>query len=234
MFVLIVGGGRTGVQLGLLLLQQGHDIKIVDNRREVLNRIHREIPTQCIYEGNPLDPQVLKLAGIERANALVASLKDDATNLVVCYLARTVFRVPRIIARINNPRNAWLYRSRQFHTDVSLDQSDILAHLVAEEMSLGDMMTLLKLRRGRYSLIEEKIPPGARGSGRAIRDLNLPEQCIIATIIRQGKVILPRGDTVLQPEDEVLAITDESGARYLATLFAPPERAAESRPAQGF
>jgi trk system potassium uptake protein TrkA len=93
--------------------------------------------------------------------------------------------------------------------------------LIQEEMSLGDMMTLLKLRRGRYSLVEEKIPPGAKAIGVAIKDLGLTDQCVIAGIIRRGKVILPRGNTALELKDEVLAVTDQEGARRLAELFAP-------------
>jgi trk system potassium uptake protein TrkA len=91
-------------------------------------------------------------------------------------------------------------------------------------MSLGDMMTLVKIRRGRYSLVEEKIPAGARALGIAIKNLALPEQCVIAAIIRRGEVVLPGGSTIFEVGDEVLAITDRPGAEQLAALFAPPGR----------
>jgi trk system potassium uptake protein TrkA len=94
-----------------------------------------------------------------------------------------------------------------------------MSSLIEEEMSMGDMMTLLKIRRGQYSLIEEKIPPGARAIGLAIKDLALPEQCVIAAIIRKGKVIVPRGMTTLEVGDEILAVTDTDGAKQLAELF---------------
>ena len=106
--------------------------------------------------------------------------------------------------------------------DVALNQAEILASLIEEEMSLGDMMTLLKLRRGNYSLVEEKIPPGAKAIGIPIKDLALPEQCVIAAIIRQGEIMLPRGITTLEVGDEVLAITDRPGAEQLVHLFAAP------------
>jgi len=96
-----------------------------------------------------------------------------------------------------------------------------MARLIEEEMSMGDMMTLLKLRRGNYSLVEEKVPPGAPAIGKAIKDLALPEHCVIAAIIRQGEVIVPRGVTVIESEDEVLAITDQQGAAQLVALFEP-------------
>lgn len=221
MFVIIAGGGRTGAQLATVLLSENYQVRVIEHRRELLSRLHRELPTEVVYEGSPIDPQVLERAGIQNAQVLAATTDTDANNLVLCYMAREMFKVPRIIARVNNPRNAWLF-NENFHVDVALNQANVLAHLIQEEMSLGDMMTLLKLRRGRYSLVEEKIPAGAKASGIAIKDLGLPDQCVIAGIIRNGKVVLPRGNTTLEPDDEVLAVTDQDGARCLAELFAPP------------
>jgi trk system potassium uptake protein TrkA len=220
MFVLIVGGGRVGAQLATLLVAQNHHVHLVEHRREVLARIHRELPTEVIYEGNPTDSQVLEQAGIQRVGVLAACTTNDADNLVLCFLARTRYNVPRTIARVNYPRNAWLF-DQKFHVDVALSQAEILASLIEEEMSLGDMMTLLKLRRGRYSLVEEKIPAGAKAIGIPIKDLALPEPCVIAAIIRQGEIMLPRGITTLEEGDEVLAVTDREGAEQLALLFAP-------------
>jgi trk system potassium uptake protein TrkA len=162
---------------------------------------------------------------VEKANVIVACTNDDASNLVICYLARTLFKVNRTIARINNPRNAWLF-DKNFHVDETIDQADVMAHLIQEEMSLGDMMTLLKIRRGRYALVEEKVPVGARAVGMELKDLGLPDQCVIAAIIRNGQVTLPRGTSKLEEHDEVLAITDQEGARQLAELLAPPSRPA--------
>jgi trk system potassium uptake protein TrkA len=104
---------------------------------------------------------------------------------------------------------------------VALNQANVFANLIQEEMSMGDMMTLLKLRRGRYSLVEEKVPHGAKAIGVALKDLGLPDECVIAAIIRDGKVTLPRGDTTFEKDDEVLAVTDPDGARQLAALLAP-------------
>jgi trk system potassium uptake protein TrkA len=140
----------------------------------------------------------------------------------VCYLGHTLFHVPRIIARVNNPQDAWLFNEK-FHVDVALSQADILASLIQEEMSLGDMMTLLKLRRGRYSLVEEKVPAGARAIGIPLKDLGLPEECVIAAIIRKGKICLPRGNSTFEAGDEILAITSPEAAARLAELLKPQE-----------
>jgi len=222
MFVFIAGGGRTGAQLARELLEQGYQVRLIEHRRELLTLLHHELPTEVIYEGQATDPAVLKQAGLDKAHVLVACSADDAANLVLCYLARTLFKVNRTIARINNPRNAWLF-DKNFHVDESVNNADVMAHLIQEEMSMGDMMTLLKLRRGRYSLVEEKVPAGAKAIGVALKDLGLPEQCVIAAIIRHGQITLPRGTTTLEESDEVLAITDEAGAKQLAALLAPPE-----------
>jgi trk system potassium uptake protein TrkA len=221
MFVFIAGGGRTGAQLARELLEQGYQVRLIEHRRELLTLLHHELPTEVIYEGQATDPAVLKQAGLDQAHVLVACSNDDATNLVLCYLARTLFKVNRTIARINNPRNAWLF-DKNFHVDESVNNANVMAHLIQEEMSMGDMMTLLKLRRGRYSLVEEKVPAGAKAIGVALKDLGLPEQCVIAAIIRHGQIALPRGTTTLEQGDEVLAITDEAGAKQLAALLAPP------------
>ncbi|MBM3124110.1 MAG: TrkA family potassium uptake protein [Chloroflexi bacterium] len=221
MFVVITGGGRTGAQLAVQLLDQNYQIRLIEHRRELLTRLHHELPTEVIFEGQPTDPAVLRQAGVEKANVLVACTNDDASNLVICYLARTLFKVNRTIARVNNPRNAWLFDER-FFVDEKITQADVMAHLIQEEMSMGDMMTLLKLRRGRYSLVEEKVPAGAKAIGVPLKDLGLPDECVIAAIIRDGHVTLPRGNSTLKEFDEVLAITDEDGARQLAALLAPP------------
>jgi trk system potassium uptake protein len=189
MIVIIAGGGRTGTQLALMLLSQKHEVHLIEHRPDVLSRLHHELPTEAIIEGRPTQPEVLELAGIRRADVMAACTENDADNLTVCYLARSRYKIGRTIARINNPRNAWLFDDK-FHVDVALNQAGIMARLIEEEMSLGDMMTLLKLRRGDYSLIEEKIPPGAKAVGIAIKDLALPEQCVIAAIIRRGQVVL--------------------------------------------
>jgi len=129
--------------------------------------------------------------------------------------------VPRIIARVNNPKNAWLF-TKEMGVDVALNQADILAHLVAEEMSLGDMMTLLKLKRGEYSLVEEKVYPTAIACGKALKDIDLPDECNIVAVIRNHKLIIPHGSTILETSDEILALVHKTRLSDFAVLLAPP------------
>jgi trk system potassium uptake protein TrkA len=218
MFVIVVGGGRTGSQLARVLIKQDHEVRVIDDRKDVLSRIHRELPTEIIFQGSSIDINVLEQAGIAEATVLAAVTTNDADNLVLCYIARNLYGIRRTIARVNNPGHAWLFNDT-FHVDVAVNQAEIMSHLIEEEMSMGDMMTLLKLRRGDYSLVEEKIPAGALAIGVAIKDLKLPEHCVIAGIIRKGDIIVPRGVTVFEEGDEVLAVTDSEGAKQLIKLF---------------
>jgi trk system potassium uptake protein TrkA len=221
MFVLIAGGGRTGAQLASLLLAQGHKVHLVEERADVLARIHQELPTEVIYEGDPTDPVVLEQAGIKDAQVLAACTTSDADNLALCYMARARYGVPRTIGRINNPRSAWLF-DKKFHVDAAINQADLMAKLIAEEMSLGDMMTLLKLRRGEVSLVEEKIVAGARADGMLVKDLELPPSCTLAAIIRKDELLPVRGDTLLHAGDEVLAVIASSEKPQLAALLGQP------------
>lgn len=218
MFVLIYGGGRVGSHLATLLLELGHRVRLLEHREEVIEKLHRELPTETIYEGDPLDPRVLEETGIRAVNVFVTASDDDSANLSVSYLAKNEFNVPRVISRVNNPRYAWLF-TPEMGIDIALNQADILARLIEEEMSLGDMMPLLKLRRGEYMLVEEKVPEGAPAIGVMIKDLDLPDHCVIAAIIRKGEVVVPRGVASLEPGDEVLAVVDRPAAEHLSMLF---------------
>ena len=180
MFVLIVGGGKIGSHLAALLLEEGHAIRVIDPRPDVLTKLHRELPAEVIHPGDGTDPARLEQSGIRKAQVLAAVTGDEETNLVVTTLARFKYGVPRVIARVNNHRNAWLF-TPEMGVDVALNQADLMAKMIEEEMSLGDMMTLLKLRK--------------------------------------GEVILPRGDTLLRPNDEVIAVVRTEQERELNQLF---------------
>jgi trk system potassium uptake protein len=221
MNVIIIGGGRTGSHLAQQLLSEGHQVKLVEHRNEVLERLSQELPPEVIVTGDGSSPAVLEAAGIERADVLVAATGEDENNLVIATLGRFEYDVPRTIARVNNPKNAWLF-TPEMGVDVGLNQTDILAKLIVEEMSMGDMMTLLKLRRGEYSLVEEKLLPRSRMVGAILKDLPLPEGCTIAAVVRQGKVITPRGYMVFEEGDEILAVVDKRSRQALNDILAPP------------
>ncbi|HEY3290338.1 MAG TPA: TrkA family potassium uptake protein [Anaerolineae bacterium] len=218
MLVIIVGGGRTGSELASMLIGQGHQVKVIDDRPAMVARLKKELGEDSVVLGDVSSPSSLEAAGIAKANVLAAVTAEDEANLVATTLGRFEFNVPRTIARVNNPDNAWMFTA-EMGVDVALNQADILARLVAEEMSLGDMMTLLKLRKGQFSVVEEKVHPTAVANGKSLGQLSLPEQCVIAAVIRKGELIIPRGEVVLQAADEVLAIVHATQVAELALLL---------------
>ena len=220
MNVIIVGGGKVGTYLSAVLLAEGHRVQVIEVRREEIPGLQAALrhPQGGVTLGSGTDPNVLEGAGIRQATVVAAVTGADETNLVVTSLARFEFNVPRTIARVNNPKNAWMY-TPEMGVDVALNQADLIARLIAEEMSLGDMMTLLKLRRGQYSLVEEKVDPTAVAAGKAVHELQLPSDCVLTAIIRKGKLIVPHGNTVLEPEDEVLAVVHASQLAQLAAVL---------------
>jgi trk system potassium uptake protein TrkA len=220
MYVIVIGGGQVGTYLAAYLLGQHYRVKVIESRRELIPRLEaRLLPAKGeVVLGSGTDPNILEAAGIRQANVVAAVTGADETNLVISSLARFEFSVPRIIGRVNNPSNAWMFTA-EMGVDVALNQADLMAHLIAEEMSLGDMMTLLKLRRGQYSLVEQKVHPEAVAAGRAVQELKLPDKCVLTAIIRKGELIVPRGQTILLGGDEVLAVVHAADLSRLAAVL---------------
>jgi trk system potassium uptake protein TrkA len=216
MNVIIVGGGKVGSHLADILLRGGHSIRVVDDRHDVIERLKQELPKGVVVRGEMSSPAVLEEAGVAKANVLAAVTDQDDTNLVITTLAKFEFHVPRVISRVNNPKNGWLFTA-EMGVDVAISQADMMARLIAEEMSLGDMVTLMKLRKGLFSLVEEKVHPESEANGRAVRDLNLPAECVLVAVIHKGELMLPHGSTILEPADEVLAVVHQSKLELFAS-----------------
>jgi trk system potassium uptake protein TrkA len=216
MNVIIVGGGKVGSHLASFLLREGHTVRVVDDRPQVIEQLSKEMPEGVVIRGEMSSPAVLEEAGIAKAKVLAAVTDRDEANLVITTLAKFEFGVPRVISRVNNPRNGWLF-TPEMGVDVAISQADMMSRLIAEEMSLGDMMTLLKLRKGQFSLVEEKVHPDSEACGKMIRDLGLPTEAVLVAVIRKGELILPHGSTMLEASDEVLAVVHQSRLDVLAS-----------------
>jgi trk system potassium uptake protein len=218
MKVIIIGGGQVGTYLASLLLSNGHEIRIIENRETVYSRLEKELPQEILLFGNGSDPALLEKAGISSANVVAAVTGADEFNLVVSTLAKMEFGVPRVVARVNNPKNAWLFNSGM-GVDVGVNQADLMAHFVVEEMNLNDMFTILKLNRGNYSIVQMQVQQNSKAVNQLLKDLSLPQGTLLMAIVRGESIIIPKGDTRVLSDDDILAFTDDESKEKLEEIF---------------
>lgn len=218
MNVVIVGGGFTGVYLAKLLLENHCSVKVIENRSKVFEKLQEDLPAVNTVNGSGTDPELLESIGISAADVFVSVTDTDEVNLVASTIAKFEFGVPRVIARVNNPKNAWMFNATM-GVDSCINQADLMAHLIIEGIDMKNMMTLLKINRGDASIIQVQATEGCKAQGQHIRDLGIPEKAVIIALFRGEESIIPRGDTVVMAGDNVLALADESAQAVLEALF---------------
>lgn len=155
---------------------------------------------------------------MESADAVVAVTGDDEDNLVVAKLAKHEYGAHRVIARINNPKNEWLF-TPHMGVDVAISHAALLARIIHEELSMGDLVPLLKLQHGQISLAEVTVPATGQAVGQRVDALRLPNDCVLATLLRNEQVIIPRGDTVVRPGDKIIALVKTEQQAELVRVF---------------
>ena len=220
MLAVIVGGGRGGSYLAQDLQTQGYQVRVVDRRPEVVAKLRQEISGDVIC-GDGCSPEILEQIGAAKADLLVVLTHNDEDNLVVCRLAKHHFHVPRVIARVNNPLNEWLY-TKAWGVDVAISQVHLTSKVIEEEIGMGELVTLLKLNRGEAALVELRLPETSPCRGKTIRELAFPSDTVIVSVIRSGKLIIPRGDTVLEAGDEILAVSTVAAENALKNVLVGP------------
>jgi len=218
MNVIIVGGGKVGIYIASLLISEGHNIKIIEDNEELYNRAKLDISEENLINKDATDPSVLEYEGIEKVDVLAAVSDNDEKNLVVSTLAKMEFKVPKVIARVNNPKNAWLY-NEGMGVDVKVDQADIIGHLIIEEMNLDHMLTLMKLNRGKHSIIQINIKENSKAIGKLVKEINIPSQSVLISLTRNGIMQIPKGNTTIEENDEILILTDDEGFDILEEIF---------------
>jgi trk system potassium uptake protein TrkA len=218
MRVLIVGGGLTGSELARLLLQEGQQVTVIEEREEVLTKLQKEIPQARLVLGDGCEPSTLEQAGVRKMDVVAAVTGHDEDNLVVCLLAKQEFRVRRTLGRVNNAKNEWLF-TRDMGVDVSVSGAHIMASLLREEMATLEMAVLMRLHQGDIALVEDALTPESKAVGKAIRELALPDHSVLVAIVRGKDLILPKGTVTLQAGDRVLALVRPGERQQLATVF---------------
>ncbi|MGQ9681858.1 MAG: potassium channel family protein [Anaerolineae bacterium] len=218
MNVLIVGGGLTGSYLAGDLTRDGQTVTVIEKREAQAERLRAELPGVRVVTGDGDEPTNLESAGIRTADVIVATTGEDEDNLVACLLARQEYGVRRTLARVNNPKNEWLF-THDMGVDVWVSQAHVMANLLREEMAALEMTVLLRLHEGNLAVVEDILQPGSRAAGRAVRDLTLPTSAVLIAVARDRRILLPHGDLVLQEGDRVIALTQSDRRGELAAAL---------------
>ena len=219
MRVVISGGGNVGRHLAHDLFEHQHDVTLIEQETRVVDRARGELPAGVTVQlGDACEPYVLEQANLADADVLIAATGDDEDNLVTSLLAKQEFAVPRVVARVNHPQNEWMF-TEQWGVDAAVSPPHILTALVEEAVTVGDVVRLLKLERGRVSLVELVLRPDSKAAGRPIYELRLPVDSSIVGIIRDGHVVIPQLETVLSPGDELIAIATPEAEADLRTAL---------------
>ena len=203
MKVIVVGGGKIGFYLTQTLLEHGHEPVLIEKDPDVCLRVANSLDLPVIQgDGTVLD--TLENAGIRDCDALIGVSGQDESNLVACQLAKRYFGVERTVARVNNPKN--LSVMKQLGVDIPISTTDNIARLIEREVDLSGVKELLSINRGESSLSEFQLPDQYKYSGVRISELKLPNESIIVSIVRDGAMIIPRGNTQLLSGDRIIAI----------------------------
>ena len=219
MDIIIVGGGKTGTYLASLLTEDGYRIRVIEARKDLVAALRAQFGERDVILGNGADPRVLERAGILHADVVVAATGEDEVNLVVSTLAKMEYSVPRVVARVNNPVNAWMF-NEGMGVDVGINQAELLARSVQEGLDLRDVFTILRLGKDGHAVVRVEVRPGSRVIGEALRDVPLPGTTILVAIDRDGDIIVPKGDTRFAAGDKIIAFTDAAGRERLHRAFA--------------
>jgi trk system potassium uptake protein TrkA len=217
MRVLIVGGGIVGSFLAKILMEK-NEVTVIERNIAKAQTLDGELPAVRVISEDGCEPWVLEFAGIKDTELAVAVTGDDEDNLVVSYLSRFEYDVPQVIARVNNPVNRWLF-TKAWGVDVEVSTPDIIAKIIEEETTLGEVVTVMKLQASDIGLVEITLPADAAALGRRLSELDLPPETLIVTVVRGEAMLIPKADTILEPKDKVLAMTNVHNQENLQKLL---------------
>ena len=208
MYIIVVGGGKVGYYLTKSLLEEGHEILVIEKDPRKCARLTDELGAS-VLPGDGCEASVMAEAGMARAEMVIAVTGDDEDNLVVCQVAKHKFNVARTIARINNPKNERIFH--RLGIDVTVSSTELILSQIEQVIPAQSLVHLLTLRNVGISFIELEVPPDSPALGRPLRELGIPDDCIFPLVIRGGtEAIIPYGDTVLAAGDQVIAVTSEA------------------------
>ncbi len=216
--IAIAGAGKVGRYVANDLRSKGHEVVLIEQDKGKAAALTKEVPVNWIV-GDACELHTLDEAVLSSCDVVVAATGDDEDNLVISLLAKQEFGVPRVVARVNFPDNAWLF-TETWGVDVSVSTPHLLTSFVEEAVSVGELVTLFSLEQGKVGLLEVTLADNSPAAGTTIGELNMPPDCTIVAVVRDRHVIAPAPETPLQEGDEVLAIATSEAEPDLQTALA--------------
>lgn len=216
MYIIVVGGGKVGYYLANALLSEGHEVLILEKDAKKCEFIAEQLGS-VVVRGDGCEARTLADAGTERADMLIAVTNEDEDNLVACQVAKHKFNVPRTIARINNPKNEALFK--KLGIDVTVSSTNLILEHIEEEVPTHPLVHLLTLKGGGLEIVEMKIPSNSSVVGKRMKDVNLPPDSVICLMIGKWGAQVPTGDTILEAEAQLIAVTKPEAEEALRTAI---------------
>jgi trk system potassium uptake protein TrkA len=204
MYVIVVGGGKVGHYLTKTLLSEGHEVLLIERSQSKVDYFNEQLGTIAV-RGDGAESAVLDKAGAGRADVVVAVTGDDEDNLVVCQMAKIAFQVEKTIARVNNPKNEPIFK--MLGIDVTVSHTAHIMHIIDQAIPDSPVIHLMNLQHPDMAIVDLKVGDSSPVNGIAIGDIELPQDCIIAAVLRGPDLIIPSGETELHEGDDVIAIT---------------------------
>jgi trk system potassium uptake protein len=215
MRVAIAGAGNVGRSIAAELLENGHEVLLIDKDPRAIKA--ESVPRAEWLLADACELSSLEEAALQRCQVAIASTGDDKVNLVVSLLAKTEFAVRRVVARINHPNNEWLF-TEAWGVDVAVSTPRVLAALVEEAVSVGDLVRLMTFRQGEANLVEITLPEKAPVVGHPVAEMTLPRDAALVAIVRGSRVIVPGPDEPMESGDELLFVAVQDVERQLRVL----------------
>jgi trk system potassium uptake protein TrkA len=216
MYLIVIGGGKVGYYLTRTLVAEGHEVVLIEKEADTVARMAAEFG-EAVVVGDGCEVRVMQDVGMGRADCVVAVTGHDEDNLVICQLAQRYFHVPRQIARVNNPKNEPLFHLLGITETVA--GTRIIYSLIDQEVGTGESLLLTMLKRGKIVIVGVDIRPDSPAAGRMVKDIHLPGECVLATIIRDDHILLPSGTTRLEPGDTVIGVATPEDGHVLRTAL---------------
>jgi len=204
MRVAIAGAGNVGLFIANDLVANGHTVLLIEQSPAVQQRADTTAGIEW-HVADACEVSELRAAGLESCDVVVAATGDDEDNLVISLLAKQEFAVPRVIARVNHPKNEWLF-NENWGVDLSVSTPHLITALVEEAVTVGRLVRILQFEGGQARLVEVTLANDSPAIDRALKDLDVPRDATIVAIVRHEHVVMPRGDSLFEPGDEVLAM----------------------------